>query len=126
MMEIYLTITKAIREYFKEKDYEALFLQGGCYWFASLVSSWIPNSYLMINHSREHCAVVVEHRLYDITGAISKEGYKYAEERDLRYMKKHYRVNQNLKPLERFIRTKVEAFLSYQKIYRNEQLNCDN
>lgn len=125
-MDIYETIVKAIRDYMKEEDYKTLFLNGGCYWFATVVASWVPNSYLMINWNLEHCAVMVEQKLCDITGPISSIGYTYASERELKYMKKHYKIDRNLKPLEQYIRTQVEHLLQEKKLRWTEELNCNN
>ena len=125
-MELYKTIVRAIRDYMKTDDYMALFLTGGCYWFASLVAANVPNSYLMINYRLEHCAVMVEQKLYDITGPISKEGYTYADERQIKYMKKNYRIDIDLTALEQYIRNRVKEYQRKQKIYYKSQLNCDN
>lgn len=125
-MEIYLAIVGAIHNYLHEEDYVALFLNGGCYWFASLVAELVPNSYLMINHSREHCAVVVEQKLYDITGQISKKGYQYAEEKDINYMRKHYRMQRNLDTLSVYIHTTVEYMLNERNNHLYENLNCND
>lgn len=125
-MEIYQMILTAIREYLREDDYKTLFLTGGCYWFARLVASWVPNSYLMINRTKEHCAVVVEQRLCDITGPISKEGYIYAEEKELNYMKKHYLPQSNLNALETYINARVKDEIAIQRQQKRHQLNCNH
>ena len=125
-MDIYETIVKAIHDYMKEEDYKTLFLNGGCYWFAKVVASWVPNSYLMINLNLEHCAVMVEQKLCDITGPISQKGYTYAGDRELKYMKKHYKLDRNLKALEQYIRTQVEEFLEERKLRWTMELNCNN
>ena len=125
-MDIYDTMIAAIREYFKDEDYETLFLHGGCFWFASLVADWVPNSYIMINRNKEHCAVVVEQKLCDITGPISKSGYEYAEEKELNYMKKHYICQQNLNALKAYINERIVHMLQYKEQHRAEMLNCKN
>ena len=125
-MDIYELIIKAIRDFMKEEDYKTLFLTGGCYWFATLVASWVPNSYLMMNWRLEHCAVMVDQKLCDITGQISKVGYTYVSERELKYMKKHYKPDQNLKALDHYIRTQVENYLKEKRLHWMEQLNCND
>lgn len=125
-MEIYDTIVKAIRTYLQEEDYITLFLNGGCYWFATVVADLVPNSYLMINRTQEHCAVVVEQKLYDITGPISKQGYQYADEKDVCYMKKHYWLHRNLEELNSFIQSEVNIMLLKHRTHVYENLNCNN
>ena len=125
-MDIYDTIIAAIRDYLHDEDYETLFLTGGCYWFASFVADWVPNSYIMINRNKEHCAVVVDQKLCDITGLISKIGYEYADEKELNYMKKHYVCPKNLNQLKEYIIQQIKRMLQYKRQHRMEVLNCEN
>jgi len=125
-MDIYDTIIAAIREYLQDEDYETLFLTGGCFWFASLVADWVPNSYIMINRTKEHCAVVVEQKLVDITGPISMCGYTYAEEKEINYMRKHYVCQKNLNQLKLYIIQRIQRMLQYKKQHRAQVLNCSN
>ena len=123
-MDIYDQIVKAIRDYLQIDDYQSMFLSGGCYWFAATVASLVPNAYLMLNRSKEHCAVMVDQRLYDITGRISKDGYVYASEKEVQYMKKHYVPRQNLTSLDMYIQARIQEYMNWKRHHWRDISNC--
>lgn len=87
----YIRIISLLKEYFRGIDnWKKLFLHGGCYWLASLIQSRVEGSYLVVNRVKEHCAVCIDSRVYDVTGQIDKGGYHRASDREISFMKKAY------------------------------------
>ncbi len=106
-MEYYLTVLGLLEQYFNSKNWRKLFLEGGCYWLANKLHEGIPGSYLMLNRWEEHCGICIEHGLYDVRGKIPSLNYKYATERDLNYMKKHYIPHFDVGSLEEYLRKEM-------------------
>lgn len=104
-MDTYYKVIIAIRQFYKGKDVNDLFLYGGCYWLANYLCSNIPGTYIMINRVQEHCATTIEHGLYDITGKIGKKDYTHATNRQIQFMKKNYIPKFNVKELEQYLKT---------------------
>lgn len=89
-MQYYRKIMDLLESYFKEKDWQRYFLNGGCYWLADFLHHGIWGSVIMINRMEEHCALYFDGGLYDVTGRISKKNYVVAEEKEINFMKKNY------------------------------------
>jgi len=79
-----------LEQYFSEKNWEKLFLTGGCYWLADFLHQGIQGSIIMINRVEEHCALYFEKGLYDVRGKISTKNFYAAKEREISFMKKNY------------------------------------
>lgn len=95
---------EALHNYFDgKKNWQRLFLEGGCYWFASTLSQYIPGSLLMINRMEEHCAISINSSLFDVSGKISKCNYVTASDRQISFMRKNY--------IPKFDTVKLEEFL---------------
>ncbi|MDD5936030.1 MAG: hypothetical protein PUC65_10810 [Clostridiales bacterium] len=99
----YEEIIQKIKSYYGTSFREELFLQGGCYWLADYLHNHLTHSYIMINKEKEHCAIEIQNELYDITGKITSRHYVWATERNIAYMKKHYRPKFNTQALEQFL-----------------------
>ncbi len=99
----YEEIIQRIKIYYGSQFQEELFLKGGCYWLADYLHRHLTSSFIMMNKEQEHCAIEIQNQLYDITGKISSRRYVWANERNLAYMKKHYRPNFNVRALERYL-----------------------
>lgn len=102
-MDYYKAVLEALERYFNHANWKKLFLTGGCYWLADLLSHGIDGSVIMINRVEEHCALYFEHGLYDVRGRISPENFREAGERDIRFMKKNYVPKFDVEKLERYI-----------------------
>lgn len=50
------------------KQVKKCFTEGNCYWFAHILHTRFPGSYIMINNVENHFACKIEDELYDITG----------------------------------------------------------
>lgn len=83
-------LISGIKEYFAGKDVSNLFLHGGCYWLALTLNKYIPDSDIVINRKGQHCACLINQKVYDIRGRISSEGFSVATEKDMKYMQKHF------------------------------------
>ena len=102
-MQYYEKFVSALEEYFKEKNWKKLFLQGGCYWFAKTLHQGIPMSHCMINRAEEHCGLFFENGIYDVSGKVSSSDFRYATERDISFMKKNYVPHFDTKSLESYL-----------------------
>lgn len=89
-IEIYEKLILAIKEYFAGKDVLYLFLHGGCYWLALILNKYISDSEIVFNRKRQHCACLINQKVYDIRGRIPGEGFYIATEKDMKYMQKHF------------------------------------
>lgn len=89
-VELYEKIIWAIKDYFTGKDVLYLFLHGGCYWLALTLHNYISESEIVFNQKQQHCASLIDHKVYDIRGRISSEGFCIATEKDMKYMQKHF------------------------------------
>lgn len=108
-MDYYEQVMDALREYFEatgKKDWEKLFLNGGCYWLAEKLCRGIPGSYLVINRMEEHCAVWIEGGVYDVRGKISGKNFRRATERDISFMRKNYVAGEEVKEAEKIFCSK--------------------
>lgn len=102
-MEFYKRIIEALAAYFNFGNWQRLFLEGGCYWLASVLHQGIPDSYFMINRMEEHCALHFEEGLYDIRGRIPEKNFRIATERDISFMKKNYIPHFDTSDLESYL-----------------------
>lgn len=50
-----------LEAYFAVSGWKRLFLDGGCYWFASTLQKGIRGSVIMINRIEEHCALAFDY-----------------------------------------------------------------
>lgn len=105
----------AIRLYFGETNWKKLFLEGGCFWFASHLSEKIPGSELWINRVEEHCALLVGDKLYDIRGEIDKHNFHKASEREISFMKKNYVPKFDAIDFEKYLQILNQKLLKIQK-----------
>lgn len=103
VVEFYEKIISALMSYFDEKNWQKLFMSGGCYWLAEVLHGGIPNSYYMINRIEEHCALYFNKGLYDVRGKISCKNFVYAQEKDISYMKKNYIPKFDTHSLEQYL-----------------------
>ena len=106
---IFMKILSLLEQHFKSKDWQKLFLSGGCYWLASYLSTQIPGSYLVINRTDEHCALCVDGKIYDVCGHISKYGFHKATDREIAFMKKNYKPKFNVSTLEEYLQKHLSA-----------------
>jgi len=102
-LDLYDYIVDCIYEYFEDRNVEDLFLHGGCYWFASYLHERLKHSFLMFNKEKEHCAIEIQNKLYDITGCIKSTNYVLASNRQLKYMAKNYTPNFDQYKLEKYL-----------------------
>lgn len=102
-MQYYKKLLVALERYFDRNDWKKLFMQGGCYWLANLLHQQIHNSYFMINRIEEHCALYFENGLYDIRGKIPSKNFKFANAREISFMKKNYVPHFNTEKLEQYL-----------------------
>lgn len=89
-MKIYKKLISAVSEYFAGKDVQYIFLHGGCFWLASMLHQYIPDSDIVFNRKMQHCACFFNHGVYDIRGRIFSEGFAIASRKDMEYMRKHF------------------------------------
>lgn len=90
-MGYYDMFLKSLDYYFsKDKNWKKLFLEGGCFWFASTLQKEIDPSFIYINRIQEHCALFFDHALYDVSGQISDYGFHQATPREIQFMRKNY------------------------------------
>lgn len=104
-MKFYIMVIEALKNYFNVKDWEKLFLEGGCYWLSKTLKTGIPNSDIMINRMEEHCALFFEYGLYDIRGKIPMRNFKLASDRDISFMEKNYIPHFDYKRVEGYLRS---------------------
>lgn len=102
-MEYYRRVLKALEHYFREKGWQKLFLNGGCYWLASILHQGNDGSVFMINRVEEHCALYFENGLYDICCRISVKNFHPESEREISFMKKNYVPKFDVKKLEKYL-----------------------
>lgn len=103
-MDLYHKTIFLLEQYFsKEKNWQKLFLSGGCYWFANFLVTKIPGSYFVINRVEEHCALCINGEIYDIQGKLSKHNFHKASKREIEFMKKNYIQKFQTEELERFL-----------------------
>lgn len=74
-MQYYRMIMNLLEVYFKEKDWQKYFRNGGCYWLADFLHYGIEDSFIMINRMEEHSTLYFCGGLYDVTGRISAKNY---------------------------------------------------
>lgn len=102
-MEYYEKLLRELKQYFKTCRWKDYFLCGGCYWLANLLQQHIPDSYLVINYEKEHCALFFNNGVYDVTGRISKRGFVEAVDDDIGYMMQEYIPDFNVAKLEKYL-----------------------
>lgn len=102
-IELYNYTIANIYHYFKEDDVEELFLHGGCYWLASYLHARLKQSFIMFSKEKEHCAIEIQNKLYDITGHINSKTYTWASNRHIKYMEKNYIPNFDTDDLESYL-----------------------
>lgn len=115
--ELYVEVVQKIKEYFGTQFDEALFLHGGCYWFASYLNGHLLDSYIMFNKEREHCAIEIQTKLYDITGRIASHHYVWASQRNIAYMKQHYIPAFDTNALESYLNQNVNYITNSTKVW---------
>ena len=89
-LKIYKKLIAAIRQYCAGRDVNYMFLHGGCYWLASILHEYIPDSNIVFNRKFQHFACQFNRGIYDIRGRIMSEGFTIATEKDMAYMRKHF------------------------------------
>lgn len=102
-MEYYRRVLEALEHYFRGNGWQKKFLNGGCFWLASILHQGIDGSVFMINRAEEHCALYFENGLYDIRGRISAQNFHPASEREISFMKKNYVPKFDVKKLEEYL-----------------------
>lgn len=108
-MELHEKLVGIFDSYFDREDWYKLFLNGGCYWYASVLCELVECAYLVINRETEHCAVNIDGKIYDITGEINKYGFRKASDRDISFMKKNYKPNFDTVELSKFLIEKLNV-----------------
>lgn len=108
-MEYYQKMLELLESYFSFPGWKKLFLNGGCFWFASTLQKGIRDSWIMINRMEEHCALYFNRGLYDVTGRISAKHFHTAGERELQFMKKNYVPGFDAEKLEAFLNGKMKG-----------------
>ena len=86
-----------------DNGWQKNFLNGGCFWLASILHQGIDGPVFMINRVEEHCALYFENELYDIRGRISVQNFHPASEREISFMKKNYVPKFDVKKLEEYL-----------------------
>lgn len=110
-IKIYENLIIAIKHYFMKKDIYYMFLHGGCYWFASTLHEYIPDSDIVFNQKMQHCACAFNRGVYDIRGRISKTGFVIATMKDMEYMSKHFVPCFDIEKLNMFLEKFDQYFL---------------
>lgn len=87
---IYEKLINAVKQYFAHKDIYSILLHGGCYWLASALHEYIPDSDIVFHRQMQHCACAFNRGVYDVRGRISARGFRIATMQDMEYMKKHF------------------------------------
>lgn len=88
--KIYKKLIAAIHQYCVGRDVNYMFLHGGCYWLASILHEYIPDSNIVFNRKFQHCACQFNRGVYDIRGRIMNEGFEIATAKDTEYMEKRF------------------------------------
>lgn len=102
-MDYYKNVLAALENYFSDRNWKILFLEGGCYWLANRLHQKIQDSWFMINRQAEHCALFFNGGLYDVTGKISTRNFRVAGERDICFMQKNYVPRFDVEKLEQYL-----------------------
>lgn len=61
---------------------EAYFAGGGCYEFAKILKTFLPESKIMMRKDYKHCAVFYKGNIYDAKGVCEKEDFQDLTEED--------------------------------------------
>lgn len=108
ILHYYKMVLDILEQYFHCKNWQMLFLSGGCYWLANLLHQGMEGSSLMINRIEEHCALYFDNGLYDVRGRISPNNFHIASEREISFMKKNYIPKFDTGKLEQYIANSLQ------------------
>lgn len=74
VLEEIININKVLYDYFKE-DIVNLFLDGYCLDYYFLLKEFYPESILVIEKNKEHCASLINGNIYDVSGIRSASDF---------------------------------------------------
>jgi hypothetical protein len=66
------------------------FSYGGCLVFCKILKKFYPNSKLLIDKKKGHCALLINEIGYDTSGKVNLNCFKVAEQEDIMYAENHY------------------------------------
>ena len=73
--------------YEREINSKYYFLNGGCYELFKVINHYFPESRCVINKDLNHCAILYNGEIYDITGKIeNKKDYRFVISQDIVYL----------------------------------------
>lgn len=62
------------------------FLNGGCYELFKVVNHYFKDTKCVINKDLNHCAILYNDEIYDITGKLNKNDYRIINKEDIYYL----------------------------------------
>ena len=75
-------------DFFCEKQINSryYFLNGGCYELFKVVNHYFKDTKCVINEDLNHCAILYNDEIYDITGKLNKNDYRLINKEDIYYL----------------------------------------
>lgn len=117
--KMYQVIIGGIARYYQGKNFRYRFLHGGCYWLATTLHKYIPDSEIMISYALQHCGCRFDKGVYDITGRISGQGFHVAEEKDFLYMEKHFRPHFDTESVSDYLKPIILQYMERNNKYES-------
>lgn len=74
VLEDIININKVLYDYFKE-DIISLFLDGYCLDYYYILKEFYPESVLVLEKGKDHCASLINGNIYDVSGIINASDF---------------------------------------------------
>ncbi len=77
-LDVYLeiiVINEVLNEYFNDNIYD-LFLNGYCLEYFNILKSLHKEAKLVLEKNNEHCAALINNKIYDVSGIRSKDDFE--------------------------------------------------
>ena len=84
-----IRINIILSNYFKEDVYN-LFLDGYCLEYYNILKMLYPSGKMVLEKDHDHCAILIDNNIYDVSGFRSKDDFVLASKTDENFVNSFY------------------------------------
>ena len=93
-LEQIININNELFNYFNRNIYN-MFLDGYCLEYHNILKKIYPNSCMVLEKGKEHCATIIDGFIYDVTGVRENKDFVLASDNDINFVNEFYKKFDN-------------------------------
>lgn len=93
-LESIININSILINYFNCNIYD-MFLNDYCLEYYNILKKMYPNSYMVLEKNKEHCAILINEVIYDVTGIRENVDFVLADSYDISFVNNFYKKFDN-------------------------------